>query len=164
MTETSSADGLENNHFQFASTVEPTYGNSRQHTEETKLVLTLQTSGLKDTKEFCSDARVENKENRTNCFTLQKNSVESEDSFERYKREAEELYQKHLERDLKLVCFDDATTCKQGSNRKSITPNKSPGILNLLTSFNGLTPEGMAHLLETQERMKLEACNLPLTA
>jgi hypothetical protein len=54
--------------------------------------------------------------------------------------------------------LDDATTCKQGSDisqRKDITPNKTSGILHLLSSLNGLTPEGMAHLMETQDQLNL---------
>ena len=39
--------------------------------------------------------------------------------------------------------------------KDSVTPNKPSGILNLLSNLNGLTPEGMAYLMETQERQSL---------
>jgi len=73
------------------------------------------------------------------------------------------LYEKKVQKEFskkpKMVfnpscVLDDATTCKQEVSQKK-TPNKTSGILQLLTSLNGLTPEGMAHLIETQERLKI---------
>lgn len=64
------------------------------------------------------------------------------------------MYQMHLEREFgeAKLANDDATTCKLSSTPRvekpeDATPNKISGILHLLSNLNGLTPEGMAHLM-----------------
>jgi len=159
----------------------PTYGDhSQQRTEETKLIFTLQTSTAKLPNEFTANADAKLSNVLTSQFTLQKPndsrtrehplmaSIDSslnncpyeyndtEDSFDRYQREAEELYARKLKvefKDIKSTTIDDAATCKPSSQVRDRTPEKPNGILHLLSSLTGLTPEGMAHLMETQERI-----------
>lgn len=154
----------------------PTYG---EHTEETKLILTNKSSTAQLPKEFTVPSSVEQAKvtrkliQPTSHFTLQKQQISepvsvhskctydqnntTEDSFDRYRREAEELYEKKVKQEFAPVLFNpilnDATTCKQEVSQRK-TPSKTSGILQLLSSLNGLTPEGMAHLMETQERIK----------
>ena len=51
---------------------------------------------------------------------------------------------------------------KPDNEKEDITPNKPSYILNLLSNLEGLTPDGLAHLMETKDRLAGTTKTAPL--